>query len=221
MRPILNRPAGQLVVHEIYASIQGESTYVGLPCIFIRLTGCPLRCRWCDTPHAFTEGKPLSIEQILDEVDRLSPRLVEVTGGEPLAHPECDRLLSALADTGRQILLETSGAISIESVDSRVIAIVDMKCPSSGECGSNDYENLRRLRSHDEVKFVVGNREDFDWSVELIRQFALDSRTVLFSPVHGELDSRDLADWILSTELTIRQQVPLHKVIWGADARGV
>jgi 7-carboxy-7-deazaguanine synthase len=221
MRSIAQRAAGELMVHEIYASIQGESTFAGLPCTFIRLTGCPLRCRWCDTPHAFTEGKGMSIGQILDEVERLQPRLVEVTGGEPLAHPECDLLLEKLADTGREVLLETSGAISIDTVDPRVVAIVDMKCPSSGEAGSNDYQNLKRLRPRDEVKFVIGNRDDFDWSVALVLASSLVDRPILFSPVHGELAPSDLSQWILDSRLPVRLQVPLHKVIWGADVRGV
>jgi 7-carboxy-7-deazaguanine synthase len=221
MKSMAGRPAGSLVVHEIYASIQGESTFAGLPCTFVRLTGCPLRCRWCDTPHSFTEGSPMTIDQIVTEVERHSPALVEVTGGEPLSHPECDELLRLLADTGKQVLLETSGAISIESVDPRVISIVDMKCPSSGEVDSNDYENLRRLRPRDEVKFVIGNRYDFDWSVAIVRQHDLANRPILFSPVHGELAHQELTEWILSTGLPIRQQVALHKVIWGADVRGV
>jgi 7-carboxy-7-deazaguanine synthase len=163
----------------------------------------------------------MTIDQIVSQVEQHSPMLVEVTGGEPLSHPECDELLRALADTGRQVLLETSGAISIETVDPRVISIVDMKAPSSGEIESNDYENLRRLRPRDEVKFVIGNRDDFDWSVSIVRQYTLTSHPVLFSPVHGELTHQTLTEWILSTGLPIRQQVALHKVIWGAEVRGV
>jgi 7-carboxy-7-deazaguanine synthase len=221
MNSIVGRPKGELVVHEIYASIQGESTFAGLPCTFIRLTGCPLRCRWCDTPHAFTQGTSMTIDAILQQIDSLSPQLVEVTGGEPLSHPECDELLRRLAETGRQVLLETSGAISIESVDPRVVSIVDMKCPSSGECPSNDYANLRRLRPRDEVKFVVGDRADFDWAIALVREYRLQDRPVLLSPVHGELSHSQLAEWIVASGLPIRHQVALHKVIWGADVRGV
>lgn len=221
MKPIELRRPGRLIVHEIYASIQGESTYAGLPCSFVRLTGCPLRCRWCDTPHAFAEGRQMSVEEIVSEVLALPPRLVEVTGGEPLSHPECDDLLVALADTRRTVLLETSGAISIEMVDPRVVIILDMKCPTSGELASNDYQNLKRLKPTDEVKFVIGTREDFDWSVSLVRQHDLHSHPVLFSPVHGELANETLAAWILETALPIRLQVALHKVIWDPKARGV
>lgn len=219
--PIANRPKGTLVVHEIYSSIQGESTHAGLPCTFVRLTGCPLRCRWCDTPHAFTHGVPMTIPEIVAKVETFSPELVEVTGGEPLSQPECDELLVALADTGRRVLLETSGAIPIDTVDPRVVVILDLKCPSSGETPSNCYANLEWLKPIDEVKFVIGTRGDFEWSVELVRQRGLLKHAVLFSPVHGELADKDLAEWILETRLPIRQQVPLHKVIWGAEARGV
>lgn len=221
MRPIADRPAGSLVVHEIYASIQGESTFAGLPCTFIRLTGCPLRCRWCDTPHSFKEGSAMSIDAILAEVEKLSPRLVEVTGGEPLSHPECDELLKQLADTGRKVLLETSGAIPIDSVDPRVTVILDMKCPSSGELESNHYPNLAKLKPGDEVKFVMGTRDDFDWSVDLVRKHDLTRHSILFSPIYGELSHMQLADWIMETGLPIRLQVALHKVIWGPDVRGV
>jgi len=221
MRPIADRPPGTLVVHEIYASIQGESTYAGLPCTFIRLTGCPLRCRWCDTPHSFKEGSPMSIDAILSEVEKLSPRLVEVTGGEPLSHPECDELLKQLADTGRKVLLETSGAIPTDTVDPRVTVILDMKCPSSGEVGSNHYPNLSRLKPGDEVKFVIGTREDFEWSVDLIRKHDLIRQPILFSPIYGELTHEQLTNWIMETGLPIRLQVALHKVIWGPEVRGV
>lgn len=221
MRPIADRPAGTLVVHEIYASIQGESTFAGLPCTFIRLTGCPLRCRWCDTPHSFKEGDPMSIGAILAAVEQLSPRLVEVTGGEPLSHPECDELLKRLADTGRKVLLETSGAIPIDTVDPRVTVILDMKCPSSGELGSNYYPNLAKLKPGDEVKFVMGDRDDFDWSVNLVEKHELTRHSILFSPIYGELTHKQLADWIMETGLPIRLQVALHKVIWGPEVRGV
>lgn len=221
MRPIADRPKGTLVVHEIYASIQGESTFAGLPCTFIRLTGCPLRCRWCDTPHSFKEGDPMSIDAILAEVAKLSPQLVEVTGGEPLSHPECDELLKRLADTGRKVLLETSGALPIDSVDPRVTIILDMKCPSSGELESNHYPNFAKLKPGDEVKFVMGDRVDFDWSVDLVRKHDLTRQPVLFSPIYGELTHKQLADWIMETGLPIRLQVALHKVIWGPDVRGV
>ena len=221
MSRVAARPPGTLLVHEIYASIQGESTYAGLPCSFVRLTGCPLRCRWCDTPHAFTEGSPMTLPEIVRRAVELGPRLVEVTGGEPLAQPECDALLTALADRSLTVLLETSGAISIATVDPRVVVVLDLKCPSSGEAESNDYENLDRLKPADEVKFVVGTRDDFDWAVSTIRARGLLTRPVLMSPVFGELPHAELARWILETGLPIRCQVALHKVIWPPDARGV
>lgn len=163
----------------------------------------------------------MTMAAILAEVEKLSPRLVEVTGGEPLSHPECDDLLRALADTGRKVLLETSGAIPIDTVDPRVTVILDMKCPSSGELGSNHYPNLDLLKPGDEVKFVIGHREDFDWSVSLVRQHDLTRYSVLFSPIYGELTHETLVNWIMETSLPIRIQVALHKVIWGAEVRGV
>lgn len=163
----------------------------------------------------------MSVGEIVDEVIALAPQLVEVTGGEPLSHPECDELLRSLADTGRTVLLETSGAISIETVDPRVVVILDMKCPSSGELAANDYQNLERLKPTDEVKFVIGTREDFDWSISLVKQHHLLSHPVLFSPVYGELAHETLAGWIVQTALPIRLQVAVHKVIWDPNARGV
>jgi 7-carboxy-7-deazaguanine synthase len=212
---------GTLVVHEIYASIQGESSYAGLPCTFVRLTGCPLRCRWCDTPHAFTEGSPMPVAQIVQRVEELALPLVEVTGGEPLAQPECLRLLAALADTGRTVLLETSGAIPIDQVDPRVTIIMDLKCPDSGEEGSNRYENLKALKPTDELKFVVANRSDFDWAVRAIRALRLERWPILVSPVFGEVAYEELARWILASNLPLRFQLQLHKHIWDPSARGV
>lgn len=221
MKPVVDRPPGTLVVHEIYASIQGESTYAGLPCSFVRLTGCPLRCRWCDTPHAFAEGSPMALGDIVRRVEELSPRLVEVTGGEPLSQPECDELLARFADAGFKVLLETSGAIPIASVDKRVTIILDMKCPSSGEAHLNRYENLKCLKPGDEIKFVVGDRGDFEWSVELIREYDLVGRPLLISPVHGELEPAHLVGWIVASGLPLRLQLALHKIVWPPTTRGV
>lgn len=215
------RPAGSLLVHEIYASIQGESTYAGLPCSFVRLTGCPLRCRWCDTPHAFAEGEPLTIDQIVEQVSRLSPRLVELTGGEPLAQPEAIPLMTRLADAGFKVLLESSGAEPIDAVDPRVTIIMDLKCPSSGEAPSNRWANLDRLKDDDEIKFVIGDRGDFDWAAAVVRQRAMDRRPVLFAPVFGELDYATLCSWILGSGLNVRFQPQLHKHVWDPKARGV
>lgn len=218
---LANRPPGQLLIHEIYASIQGESTYAGLPCTFVRLTGCHLRCRWCDSPHAFAEGAPMSIEQIVKRVEALAPRLIEVTGGEPLAQPECLPLLTALADTGRTVLLETSGSLPIAAVDQRVRIILDLKCPSSGECDANLYANLDHLKPADEIKFVVGDRGDFDWAVATIRRFDLTRFELLVSPVFGELPYEQLAAWVVTAGLPLRMQLQLHKHIWDPKARGV
>lgn len=212
---------GTLLVHEIYASIQGESTRAGLACTFVRLTGCPLRCRWCDTPHAFTEGAPRTIQEILDEVGKLSPRLVELTGGEPLAQPEALRLIRELADAGYTVLIETSGSLPIEEVDPRATLIVDLKCPGSGEVDANRYENLRSLKPADEIKFVLADRADFDWAVETVRRYSLEDRILLAAPVFGELEYRTLCEWILESGVDFRFQPQLHKHIWDPRARGV
>jgi 7-carboxy-7-deazaguanine synthase len=209
------------LVHEIYQSIQGESTYAGLPCVFVRLTGCPLRCVWCDTPHAFGEGEPMSVPQVLRAVEALPPRLVELTGGEPLAQPECLPLMTALADSGRKVLLETSGALDVANVDPRVTIIMDLKCPGSGEVDANRYANLDALKPEDELKFVIADRRDFDWAIEQIRRFDLAGRIVLFSPAFGQLEYLQLATWILESRLPIRMQLQLHKHVWHPQARGV
>lgn len=216
-----SRVAGSLLVHEIYASVQGESTYAGLPCGFVRLSGCPYRCRWCDTPHAFAEGKPMSISEVVAAVEELPTHMVELTGGEPLAQPEAFPLMTALADTGRKVLLETSGALPIDEVDPRVTIILDLKCPTSGELESNRYENLAILKPDDEVKFVVGNREDFDWAVATVKQYKLAGRPLLISPVFDEMPYQQLCDWIVASRLPIRFQLQLHKHVWHPKARGV
>lgn len=212
---------GRLRVTEIFHSIQGESSHAGRPCVFVRLTGCPLRCRWCDTEYAFQGGESLELEEILERVGAFDCSLVEVTGGEPLAQSECPRLLRALADSGYEVLLETSGALSTESVDPRVKTILDLKCPDSGEGGRNLWENLDRLGPHDEIKLVIAGREDYEWAAGVVRSHRLDRWTVHFSPVWGEVDPGELARWILEDRLPVRMQLQMHKVLFGAETRGV
>ncbi|HTX99535.1 MAG TPA: radical SAM protein [Bacteroidota bacterium] len=211
-----------LIVNEIFYSIQGESTHAGRPCVFVRLAYCNLRCSYCDTAYAFNEGSGKNVEEVLSEIRRYSAHLVEVTGGEPLMQPDVHPLMTALCDLGYEVLLETGGSLDIEPVDGRVKRIVDFKCPSSGMAKKNLWRNAGLLRSGDEVKFVIGTREDFDWAVERVREHHLPERvTVLFSPVFGELEPRLLAGWILSLDLPIRMQLQMHKYIWEPTARGV
>lgn len=209
-------------VTEIFFSIQGESTHAGRPCVFVRLTGCPLRCRWCDTAYAFHGGTERSLDSILEEVAQHECRLVEITGGEPLAQPEVHSLISALADQGDTVLVETSGAIDIAPVDPRATLIMDLKCPGSGMADRNLWANIPKLKQTDEVKFVIKNREDYEWAATKVREYALSDRhTVLFSPVFGELDPRALAEWVLTDRLAVRCQLQLHKYIWDPAMRGV
>ena len=211
-----------LRITEIFLSVQGESTYVGLPCVFVRLTGCPLRCVWCDTPYAFYEGAQQTIESIMDEVAGYDCRLVEITGGEPLAQPDVHALISALADQGYTVLIETSGAMDIASVDPRATVIMDLKCPGSGMVDRNRWSNISALKANDEVKFVVRDRADYDWAKTTIERHALSYRhRVLVSPVFGELEPQVLAEWILADRLPVRFQLQLHKLIWDPAARGV
>lgn len=222
LRPIEQKPAGTLVVHEIYRSIQGESTFAGLPCVFVRLTGCHLRCGYCDTPHAFFEGSPRGFDQVVEAVLELGGDLVEITGGEPLLQPEVHPLLSRLADAGKTVLLETSGAVDIAPVDPRVRVILDIKTPGSGEAAANLWSNLDRLRPTDEVKVVLCGRVDFDWAVDVVRRHRLVERCpVLFSAAFGAVSPTELAGWILESGLPIRLQVQLHKILWDPAARGV
>lgn len=210
------------MVHEIYASIQGESTYAGRPCVFVRLTACHLRCVWCDTPHAFYEGTRRPVEEVVREALGLGIPLVEVTGGEPLLQPGVLPLLAALADGGATVLLETSGALDIAPVDPRVVRIVDVKCPGSGEVARNRWENLEVLRPTDELKFVLADRADYEWACDVVRTRRLHERcTVLFGPVWGRLAPRDLAEWMVADRLPVRMQVQLHKFLWDPEARGV
>ncbi|MGZ8383697.1 MAG: 7-carboxy-7-deazaguanine synthase QueE [Nitrospira sp.] len=209
-------------VTEIFHSIQGESTYAGRPCLFIRLTGCPLRCTWCDTAYAFYGGRDLTIEEIVGEVRSFDCPLVEVTGGEPLGQPESLGLLTRLCDEGFEVLLETSGAIDTAGVDRRVHVILDVKCPGSGMADQMHWPNLERLSAQDEAKFVIKDRADYEWARELVRREDLSTRcTVLFSPVFSDVEVRQLAEWVLADKLPVRFQLQLHKYIWTPDMRGV
>ncbi|MDZ4253639.1 MAG: 7-carboxy-7-deazaguanine synthase QueE [Sulfuritalea sp.] len=210
-------PRATLRVTEIFHSIQGESSRVGLPTVFVRLTGCPLRCVWCDTAYAFSGGESLAMDEILRRVAGFGCNTVCVTGGEPLAQKNCLALLAALCDAGHSVSLETSGALDIGDVDPRVARIVDLKAPGSGEQARNRWENLALLTPRDELKFVLASREDYDWAVAACRQHQLFTRcAVLFSPVQGQLDPAQLAQWILDDRLPLRFQLQLHKVLWGS-----
>ena len=209
-------------VTEIFHSIQGESSYVGQPCVFVRLTGCPLRCTWCDTEYAFYGGTEQSIEEILAKVDSYGCRLVEVTGGEPLAQSDAFPLISTLCDRGYQVLIETSGAIDVAPVDRRAHIILDVKCPGSGMADRMYWPNLDQLTMKDEAKFVLADRKDYDWACEIVAKHEFTSRcSVLMSPVFGSLEPRHLAEWVLADRLPVRFQLQLHKLIWAPDMRGV
>ncbi len=212
-----------LLVNEVFRSIQGESSFAGLPCTFVRLTGCNLRCAWCDTPYAWTEGTTRSLASLVAEVDRIGTRLVEVTGGEPLLQPATRDLLSILCDRKTTVLLETNGTQPIATVDPRVIAIMDIKCPSSGEADRLLRENLSRLRPRDEVKFVIAGWEDYRYAAEIMHVHRLCERGVppLVSPAWGRVDPATLVRWVLDDRLQARVQVQLHKIIWGTERRGV
>ena len=217
-----DKPPGGLVIHEIYRSVQGESTFAGLPCVFVRLAVCDARCRWCDTPHAFNQGSFWPLGDIIDRVQGDPTPLVEITGGEPLLQEEVFPLMTRLADLGRTVLLETSGAHDVGRVDPRVHIIMDLKCPDSGECAGNRWENLALLKPSDQIKFVLASRRDFDWAAQTIRDHGLDRRfTVLLSPVFGAVAPRQLADWLLGSGLQVRMQLQMHKYIWDPQARGV
>ena len=208
--------AGMLKVNEIFFSIQGESTRSGLPTVFIRLTGCPLRCVYCDTAYAFHQGSNISINDILRETGRYRTKYVTVTGGEPLAQKTCLDLLNQLCNEGYQVSLETGGALDISGVDMRVARIVDIKTPASGECEKNRLANLEYLTAHDQIKFVICDRMDYEWARNMLRDRQLNGLCeVLFSPSHDQLDAKILADWILVDQLPVRLQIQLHKYLWG------
>ncbi|MGB6976216.1 MAG: 7-carboxy-7-deazaguanine synthase QueE [Gammaproteobacteria bacterium] len=206
----------RLRITEIFFSLQGETRSVGLPTVFIRLTGCPLRCQYCDTAYAFYGGQYKTLPEILAEVARYNAHYVTVTGGEPLAQPECLILLNALCDQGYEVSLETSGALNVGNVDKRVVKVIDLKTPGSGEVEKNDFTNIEHLLPHDQVKFVLCDRQDYDWAKQHLSQYNLWNRCeILFSPSHGQLANDTLAEWILQDQLAVRFQLQLHKYIWG------
>ncbi len=212
-----------LTVNEIFHSIQGESSHAGRPCVFVRLTGCNLRCAWCDTAYAFDEGRAISVDDVVGAVAAYDCPLVEITGGEPLLQPDVYPLMDRLLGAGKTVLLETGGQIDISDVPAAVVKVVDVKCPGSGEAARNAWSNLERLAGHDEVKFVIRDRADYEFARDVLRRHGLERRcaAVLLSPVHRVMEPRELAAWSLADRLPVRVQVQLHKYVWGDDARGV
>jgi len=212
-----------LTINEIFHSIQGESTHAGRPCVFVRLTACDLRCSWCDTPYAFHEGRKMSVDEVVAAVDAHGCALVEITGGEPLLQEDVYPLMDRLLASGRTVMLETGGHRPITRVPREVLKIVDVKCPASGESDKNDWANLDRLAAHDEVKFVIQDRADYEFARDVVARHDLTARAaaVLFSPVHGILDAKILSEWILQDRLAVRLQLQLHKFIWHPSTRGV
>lgn len=209
-------------VTEIFHSIQGESSFAGQPCVFVRLTGCPLRCDWCDTEYAFYGGTELSLDAVLERIEEFACPLVEVTGGEPLSQPDAFPLISRLCDLGHTVLVETSGAIDIAPLDTRARVILDVKCPGSGMMDRMHWPNVSALSRKDEAKFVIRDRTDYDWACGVVKHYGLAERSqVLFSPVFGTLEPQQLAEWILADRLPVRFQLQLHKLIWSPDRRGV
>ncbi|MEO2089768.1 MAG: radical SAM protein [Gemmataceae bacterium] len=215
-------PPGELLIHEIYRSLQGESTFAGLPCVFVRTAVCDSRCKWCDTPHAFTQGERMARTAVLAKVLAFDTPLVELTGGEPLLQPDVLPLMTELCDAGKTVLIETSGAHDVGGIDPRVHVILDLKCPDSGECARNHWPNLAKLKPTDEIKFVIVSRRDWEWAEGTVREHRLDERfAVLVSAVFGAVELRELAEWALASRLTVRVQLQMHKYIWDPKARGV
>ena len=211
-----------LRINEIFHSIQGESTFAGRPCVFVRLTYCNLRCTFCDTEYAFFEGAEMTISAILEQIENYNCHLVEITGGEPLIQKNVHRLMSELCDRGYEVLLETAGHMDISPVDSRVRRIMDIKCPSSGESEKVLWKNLDHITNRDELKFVIGNRDDFDWALHVIKKHQLqDKCTLLISPVFGNMENEELARWVLESGLNMRMQLQMHKYIWDPARKGV
>jgi 7-carboxy-7-deazaguanine synthase len=212
-----------LTVNEIFYSIQGESTYAGRPCVFVRLTACDLRCTWCDTPYAFHEGRKHSVDEVIAAVEQYGCPLVEITGGEPLLQEDAYELMTRLIAPERTVLLETGGHRPIDRVPAAVVKIVDVKCPGSGEAGRNEWANLSRLAPHDEVKFVVQDRADYEFARDTIAKYNLPAlaNAVLLSPVHGVLEAKSLSEWVLEDRLPVRLQLQVHKYIWSPTTRGV
>ncbi len=211
-----------MVINEIFKSIQGESSYAGLPCCFIRLTGCNLKCSYCDTSYAFHDGQEMNISSIISNIDNSGIKLVEITGGEPLLQKETPLLIETLLKKKFSVLVETNGSVDIGIVPSKAVIIMDLKCPGSGMSDRMKWENIEKLSRKDEIKFVIGDRRDYLWAIEKIREYELDKKShILFSSVCGKLEPKTLVKWIMEDNLNVRFQLQLHKYIWGADAKGV
>ena len=212
-----------LTVNEIFHSIQGESTYAGTPCVFVRLTACDLRCSWCDTPYAFYEGQKVPVDEVVTQVESYKCPLVEITGGEPLLQEDVYPLMDHLLGAGHTVLLETGGHVDTGKVPTEVVKIMDVKCPGSGEAEKQHWGNLDRLLPHDQVKFVIQDEADYRYACDVVSKYSLDTRcaAVLFSPVHGVLDPKTLSEWVLRDRVPARVQLQVHKYIWGPDVRGV
>lgn len=219
VKPVASMQKDTLRLTEIFYSLQGEARTAGLPTVFVRLTGCPLRCHYCDTAYAFTGGEIHHLDAILEQVASYRPRHICVTGGEPLAQPNCLKLLEQLCNAGYEVSLETSGALDVSGVDGRVSKVIDLKTPGSGEVGRNLYANLDHLTPNDQVKFVICSREDYDWAVSKLIEYRLEQRAgeVLFSPSHGQVVPRELAEWIVADNLPVRFQLQLHKILWNDE----